>query len=719
MINISSPASARKKALIVRSILFLLLLQAQPSTASAQASPAPRGLAANSLWKWQFVSDPQVSPDGSKIAYVHITVDEEKDGYKSSIWLAEAASGRLKQVTLGDARDLAPRWSPDGTRLAFLSNRRGSPAQIYVLSMDGGEARQITKVKNGASNIEWSPDGRRIAFISRLSPPGEPQADKKDAGKERAPKERVVTRLTYRVDGSGYLPEGFTHIFVVPSEGGEARQVTSGDFNHSAPDWSPDGRVIAFSAIRKPYADYELDDSEIYVISPEGGEAKALTDRRGPDDSPIWSPDGTKIAYTGNDEKMWSYTLTRLYVMNADGTGKRELTVGFDRSVGDGVGADVAAPIGGVGRRLAWSPDGKSILFTSADRGSSNIRAVAVEGGTVDEVTKGNHDLSAFSIGGKGTVAAIISGPTEPFDLYTLTLAAAAPRRLTSVNAENLKGVEVSRPESFWYRSFDGREIQGWAMKPVGFIEGRKYPMLLYIHGGPHALYGNNFFHEFQVLAARGYVVLFTNPRGSSGYGQEFGNIIQYRYPGDDYKDLMAGVDEVLKRGYVDSDRMGVMGGSGGGLLTAWVIGHTKRFAAACAQRGVYNWYSFTNTADFNYMFAKRWFKDFPWKDPEGYLARSPISYVADITTPLLIIHNEEDWRVPISQGEELFTALKMLKREVKMVRFPQEPHGLSRMGRPSHRIARIDHIVDWMDQHLKPEGVSDSGGRKQAGQRR
>lgn len=687
-------------------------------SALAALSAGPAGLAPESLWKWQFVADPQISPDGSRIAYVHVTVDEARDTYKAAIWVAEVSSGRLRQMTQGESRDLSPRWSPDGTKLAFLSNRRGvsgqpsaqqpsasqrAPAQIYILSMDGGEARRVTSLKNGASNIEWSPDGRSIAFNSRVGP--EEEEEKKEGAKERAPKEKVIDRLTYRVDGRGYLPEGFTHIFVVAAEGGEPKQLTDGAFNDGAPAWSPDGRSIAFNAIRKPDADYQLGDSEIYVVPASGGEPKALTDRRGPDESPVWSPDGRRIAYTGYDEKLLSYTITRLYVMNADGSGKRELTAQYDRSVGDGVGADVAAPVGGGGGRrdLHWSPDGRRILFTSADRGNSNLRAVAADGGKVEEATRGDHDLSAFSIASNGQVAALLSAPTEPFDLYTFSLDNPSPRRLTSVNAGNLKGVAVSRPEPFWYKSFDGREIQAWVMKPPGFEEGRKYPMILYIHGGPHALYGNNFFHEFQALAARGYVVLFTNPRGSSGYGQEFGNIIHYRYPGDDYKDLMAGVDEALKRGYVDPRRMGVMGGSGGGLLTAWVVGHTNRFAAACSQRGVYDWASFVNSADFNYSFTKRWFRDFPWNDPEDYRTRSPITYVKNITTPLLIIHNEEDWRVPISQGEELYTALKMLQRPVRMVRFPQEPHGLSRMGRPSHRIARIHHILGWMDEHLHP----------------
>ncbi len=677
--------------------LIVLAIQAQAQT----------GLASDSLWKWRFIGDAQISPDGSKIAYVHFTVDEDKDNYKSAIWLAEVSGGpgsKLRQITTGGARDFSPRWSPDGTKLAFLSTRGGSSAQIYVLPFDGGEARQVTHHGNGAGSIEWSPDGHSLAFTSRVGPKDDASADKKD-GKERAPKERVVDRLSYRVDGGGYRREGFTHIFITSvEEDKEARQLTDGDFDDGAPAWSPDGCTIAFAAIRKPDADYALGDSEIYVVPAAGGEPKALTDRRGPDTSPSWSPDGKRIAYLGNDEKMASYSITRLYVMNADGSGKREITpADFDRSVGDGVGTDVAAPAGGGGgERIQWSPDARRIVFTSADRGNANLYGIAAAGGAVEAITKGDQDVAAFTISSNGQVAALISRPTSPLDLYTFSLAQPDPRRLTEVNADNLKGRALSKLESFWYKSFDGRQIEGWVMKPVGFQEGKKYPLLLYIHGGPHGAYGNTFFHEFQVLAASGYVVLFTNPRGSTSYGQEFANVIQYRYPGDDYKDLMAGVDDVVARGYVDPKRMGVMGGSGGGVLTSWTIGHTGRFGAAVSQRGVYDWASFVITADFNYTFAKRWFRDFPWNDPEDYRARSSISYVKNITTPLLIIHSEEDYRVPISQGEELYTALKELKREVKMIRFPQESHGLTRGGRPSHRIAHMNAGIDWMNQHLK-----------------
>jgi dipeptidyl aminopeptidase/acylaminoacyl peptidase len=654
------------------------------------------GLKPESLLKWRYVADAQISPDGSRIAYVQYSTDDAKDTYNAAIWLADVRGTASRQLTQGDARDLGPRWSRDGRRLAFVSTRRGAPAQIFVLSMEGGEAVQATKMPNGAANIEWSQDGRSLAFTSRVGPKDEPTP----AGKTVPP--RTLNRLSFRTDGLGYTREGFTHIFIVSADGGEPRQLTAGDFNDGAPAWSPDGKSIAFSAIRKPDADYQLGDSEIYVVAATGGEPRALTDRRGPDQAPAWSPDGKRIAYLGNDEKMLSYTVTRLYVMNADGSGKRELSGGYDRSVGDGVGGDVAAPFGGGGERIQWSPDGKRILFLSADQGNSNLRAFPADGGPMEEITRGDREISSFTVAESGQVAAVVTTPVDPYDVYTFSLSQPALRRLSNVNAENLKGVEIQRPEMFWYDSFDGRKIQGWLIKPTGFQAGKKYPLLLYIHGGPHALYGNNFFHEFHVLAAAGYAVFYPNPRGSTGYGQEFGNVIQYHYPGDDYKDLMAGVDTLLARGFVDEKRMGVMGGSGGGVLTSWTVGHTQRFAAAVSQRGVYDWASFVMSADFNYTFAKRWFRDFPWNDPEDYRARSSISYVKNITTPLLIIHSEEDYRVPIQQGEELYTALKMLKREVKMLRFAAESHGLTRGGRPSNRIAHMKAGLDWMNDHLK-----------------
>jgi dipeptidyl aminopeptidase/acylaminoacyl peptidase len=705
-----------------RSVLLVALIVVAATAAQAQSFDSAQdrqGLTSDSLWRWEFVGGVEISPDGTKIAYVQISVAEDKDTYRSAIWVAELPSGRLQQMSASDARNFSPRWSPDGTRLAFLSTRGGGAPQIYILAMDGGEARQVTQLKNGAGNIEWSPDGKWLAFTSLVSPKVE--EEKREPGKERAPKEKIITRLRYRFDGAGYLPEGYAHIFVVSAEGGpsaplgtsEPRQLTAGDFHDGAPAWSPDGKQIAFSAVRKPDAEHQMNDSEIYVVPVEGGtsgslsagEPKALTDRRGPDANPVWSPDGKRIAYVGMDENLRSYDVMRLYVMEADGSGRRELTGGlvWDLSVGDGVTGDVAAPYGGMGADVQWSPDGKRILFISAGRGNANIFAVPADGGEISPVTRGDHALEGFSVARNGQAAAIMATLTDPFDIYAFSLDNPELRRLTNVNAANLKDRALSKAEGFWYSAFDNHNTQGWVMKPVGFVEGKKYPLILYIHGGPHAMYGNTFFHEFQTLAARGYVVVFTNPRGSSGYGAAFGNSIQYNYPGDDYRDLMAAVDEILKRGYVDEKRMGVAGGSGGGLLTAWTVGHTTRFAAACAQRGVYDWMSFVLTSDANLMFVQRWFRSPPWKDAGEYARRSPVTYADKITTPLLILHNEEDWRSPISQGEELYTALKILKREVKMVRFPQEPHGMSRMGRPSHRVARLNYIAEWMDKYLKP----------------
>jgi dipeptidyl aminopeptidase/acylaminoacyl peptidase len=580
---------------------------------------------------------------------------------------------------------------------------------VWMAKADGSDAHQFTFGEKSCSNAQWSPDGKWIAFTSRVRAP-QPE-EKREPGKERAPKERVLTRLTYRFDGAGYLPDGFAHIFAVPAAGGEPKQLTSGNYNHGAPAWSPDGKQIAFSAVRKPDAEYVANDTEVYVIaidtanSISAGEPRALTDRFGPDSNPVWSPDGKRIAYTGFDDKKLSYAITILYVMNADGSEKRQLTGGlvWNLSVGDGVIGDAAAPFGGMGADIQWTGDGKRITFISAARGNANVYSVSPDGGDVSSLTKGDHDIAGFSLAPNGQAAAVRSTPVDPYDVYAFSLSDPELKRLTNVNAENLKGVALSPAEAFWYSSWDGKNTHGWVMKPVGFAEGKKYPMILYIHGGPHAMYGNTFFHEFQTLAARGYVVLFTNPRGSTGYGQEFGNIIQYNYPGDDYKDLMAGVDEVLKRGYVDEKRLGVAGGSGGGLLTAWTVTQTRRFAAASAQRGVYDWLSFVLTADANLNFVQRWFRKPPWEDPGEYTRRSPVAYADKITTPVQIVHNEEDWRVPIAQGEALYTALKILKRDVVMVRFPQEPHGLSRMGRPSHRISRLDHIREWMDKYLKP----------------
>jgi dipeptidyl aminopeptidase/acylaminoacyl peptidase len=423
-----------------------------------------------------------------------------------------------------------------------------------------------------------------------------------------------------------------------------------------------------------------------------------------------FSPDGKRLAFVGtlHGSPVRSYSQSDLWIadltsFDAAAATPRNLTASYDFDIDGGLGGDQRAPRGGAPSGPVWSRDGRSLLIKVGEQGDANIKRVDISTGKIDAVTKGHHDIMAYTADGSGrTLAAIISSQSVIGDVQTLDTASGATTTLTNFNDELFDGLALSEPEEIWYSSFDGRKIQGWILKPAGFDSSRKYPMVLQIHGGPHSAYGNTFTHEFQLMAARGYVVLFTNPRGSSNYGQEFGNIIQFKYPGDDYKDLMAGVDEIVKRGYVDESRMGVTGGSGGGLLTNWVVTQTPRFKAAVSQRDISDWTNFWYTSDF-WLYSPTWFRKAPFEDPADFAQRSPITHVKNIQTPLMFILGDEDWRTPPSAGgEQLFRALKYLKRETVMVRFPDENHELSRSGKPWHRVERLQHIVGWMDKWLK-----------------
>jgi len=502
----------------------------------------------------------------------------------------------------------------------------------------------------------------------------------------------VIDRLVYRADGRGYLPEGFNHIFVVPAEGGTPRQLTDGDYEDAVgefssshgPQWTPDGRKLIFSAIRKPEWEWIVGDSEIYSVSVDSGEIRPLTRREGPDSNPAVSPDGKWIAYTGFDEKRYSYTVTRLYVMGIDGSNPRLLTESIDNDA----------------RNPTWSADSGTLYFTVADRGSTNLHA-ADPAGRVRAVTQGIQQVGAFTVSDNGRVAAILSSAEKPEDLYGFGVSNSTPRQLTRVNDDLLETRKLGAVEEIRYKSSkDGREIQGWIVKPPDFDPEKKYPLILYIHGGPHSMYGVGFNFEFQVHAAAGNVVLYTNPRGSTGYGQEFGNIIQYHYPGDDYYDLMSGVDAVVQKGYIDTNNLFVTGGSGGGVLSCWVVGRTDRFAAAVSQFPVINWYSFVGTADFGNSMGWRWFRKWPWEDVDDHMKRSPISLVGNVTTPTMLITGESDWRTPISETEQYFRALKLQKKETRMVRMPDESHGIR--NHPSHYVAKILYIRDWFNTHRR-----------------
>ncbi len=523
---------------------------------------------------------------------------------------------------------------------------------------------------------------------------------------------KVITRAVYRANGNPTWVDDqhHSHVFIVRVPGNATdkptpEQITDGEFDERGLEWSPDGTLIYFTSTRVPEAYYDPPHSEAYSVPARGGPVTKVIAIEGTISDLSPSPDGKRLAFVGtlHGNPVRSYSQPDLFVADARaGATPRNLTAEYDFDVMGGIGGDQAAPRGGNGKPIVWSRDGASLVIVSAEHGSSNLKRVDLATGNVSPITEGNHDVVAYTASkDASTIAATLSTQTNINDISIVDLAHPSPRAITHVNEELFKDIHQSEPEEIWYTSFDGKRIQGWILKPPDFDASKHYPMILEIHGGPHSAYGNVYTHEFQWMAAKGYVVLFVNPRGSTTYGQDFGNIIQYHYPGDDYKDLMAGVDDVVKRGYVDPDRLGVTGGSGGGLLTDWTITQTQRFKAAVAQRDIADWYGFWFTADFT-QFQPSWFRKAPWEDPKDFEARSPITHVANVTTPLMLVLGDQDYRTPPADGGEMmFRALKYRKIPTVMVRFPRENHELSRSGEPWHRIERLEHIVGWMDQWL------------------
>ena len=716
---------------------FLALVVIAITTAPAAAQN--RGITEKDLFKFVWVADPQISPDGSQVAFVRVTIDEKKDQYDSAIWLAKADGSEAPRKLTGGTRDTAPRWSPDGLRLAFVraveKDGRPQPPQVFVLSMTGGEGRAITEIPRGAGNPQWSPDGKTIAFSSTAKPDdlSKQEQEKKESDKageekkkEDKPREtdvRVITTAVYRANGVadfGYVDaDRPSHIWTVAVPDAAAalptpKQLTSGEFSENSVQWSPDGTRIFFlsNRVKEPY--YHPFDADLYSVPASGGEPARVASIDGVITDFTFSPDGKRLALvaTLQGNPVRSYSQSDLWVADLPAPGAqavtpRNLTASYDFDVDGGLSGDQRAPRGASPSGPIWSRDGRAILVRVGEQGDTNVKRIDVASGKVERVTNGNHDVMSYSATETGEkFALVLSSQTVLGDLQLLDAGTGSMKKLTSFNDELFGQLALSEPEEISYSSFDGKKIQGWILKPASFDRSRKYPLILQIHGGPHAAYGNTFTHEFQWMASKGYVVLFTNPRGSSNYGQDFGNVIQFRYPGDDYKDLMAGVDEILKKGYVDEGRMGVTGGSGGGLLTNWVVTQTPRFKAAVSQRDISDWTNFWYTSDF-WLYNPTWFRKPPFQDPADFAQRSPITFVERIQTPLMFILGDEDWRTPPSAGgEQLFRALKYLKRPTVMVRFPDENHELSRSGKPWHRVERLQHIVDWMDKHLTGKSV-------------
>jgi acylaminoacyl-peptidase len=666
------------------------------TTAALAQSDDPANFAYLDIFELEVAQDPQISPDGSQIVYVRRGSDIMTDRPRTALWIMDFDGSNHRPLTDGTSSVSSPRWSPDGNRLLYVSNEDGS-SQLFVRWMDTGQTAELTNVTESAGSFTWSPDGRWIAmtmFVPEQGPRPAAMPPKPEGATWAAPP-KVIEKLRYRADGRGYLDDGHTHLFVLPAEGGTPRQVTSGPYNHGGtPSWTPDSRALVFSANRNDDADFQPRNSEVFEVSVATGEITQLTDRFGPDGSPRVSPDGSLIAYTGLDDRFQGYQVSHLYVMNRDGSGSRVVT-DLDRDIGS----------------IQWDSDGDGLFFQYDDEGNTKVAYVSLDGevedlaGNVGGVGLGRpYGGGSYSVANNGRFAFTHTEPDHPSDV-AVGRAGMTPRRVTTLNEDVLGHKNLAQVEEIWWESsHDGRRVHGWIATPPGFDPSQKYPLVLEIHGGPFANYGPRFSPEVQLYAAAGYVVFYTNPRGSTSYGEEFGNLIHHAYPGNDYDDLMSGVDAVIDLGYIDEDQLYVTGGSGGGVLTAWIVGKTDRFRAAVSAKPVINWTSFSLTSDGYSTYYKYWLPGPPWEEgnQEHYWARSPLSLVGNVTTPTMLLTGELDLRTPMAESEQYYQALQLRQVPTRLVRIQGAYHGIA--ARPSNLIAKIANVLEWFERYREAD---------------
>ena len=679
----------------------VLAQEAPEPVAHATAGPQ-RGFVPGDLFRLQGATDPQISPDGSRIAYVRSSADIMTDKVVPSIWMVDASSGEQRPLVTGEGAHFSPRWSPDGKRMAYVSSDGSGAPQLHVMWLAGGESVALTGLPDSPGAIAWSPDGSHIAYTVRVpgkgAQLGAPPEGMPEGAKWAEPLE-IIDEVNYRSDGGGYAQAGYDHVFVIATDGGAPRQLTFGDYDDGGPlSWSPDGTTLLFGSNRSEDAERQTMNSEVFALDVASGAIGALTSRFGPDGSAVFSPDGRKIAYLGFDDAKRSYENAELYVMDADGSDAHSLTAGLDRSIDT----------------IAWV--GNSTLYASYDdKAVTKVARIGLDGSVrvlVEGLTPGAHydrpyTGGSFSVSDKGRVAYTASGTDRPADLWVTS--SGKGERLTDLNGTWIDHKAMAPVRKLAVTAPDGRPVDAWLVTPPGLQPGQTAPLILEIHGGPMAAYGPTFSTDDQLYAAHGYAVLYTNPRGSTSYGEEFARLIDRDYPGPDYDDLMAAVDAAIADGVADPDNLFVTGGSGGGVLTAWIVGKTNRFKAAASQKPVIDWGSFTLTSDGAPIYHDHWFDKPVWEEPMVYWKRSPLSLVGNVETPTLVVVGAEDYRTPVSESEQYYTALQLRGIPTALVKVPGASHG-GIAARPSQSAAKASAILAWFDRYRTDGAAPDSG---------